>query len=75
MSEKEIRDQITYFEGVVQKLSLEIGKASSLWQDNKYSELYSSVAQVATLSRDFMATGDKCINSLSQFNKISEEKY
>lgn len=75
MGEKEIRDQITYFQGVVQKLSLEIGKASNLWQDDKYSELYSSVAQIAALSRDFMTTGDKCISSLSQFNKISEEKY
>ncbi len=75
MSEKNIRDQVTYFEGVVQKLSSEIGKASALWQDSKYSELYSSLAQVAALSRDFMTAGDKCISSLSQFNKISEEKY
>lgn len=75
MSEKQIRDQVSYFEGVVHNLSLEIGKVSTLWQDSKYSELYTSVAQVATLSRDFMAAGDKCINSLSQFNKISDEKY
>lgn len=75
MSEKQIRDQVSYFEGVVHNLSSEIGKVSTLWQDSKYSELYTSVAQVATLSRDFMAAGDKCINSLSQFNKISDEKY
>lgn len=75
MSSAKIRKDLQLFQSSVKKLSTGVGQASSLWKDEKYSELSSSVSQVASQSKQVMVTGDRVCASLDKFDKISAEKY
>lgn len=68
---KEMRD----FQAAIQKLSSGIGQASSLWKDAKYSELSSSVGEIATQSRDVLVSGERCCSAVSRFDRIADEDY
>ena len=70
-----IRQDVDAFQLAVRKLSGEIGKASSLWSDAKFSELFAAVSAIANMSKDVIVTGDKCCSSIDKFVKISEEHY
>lgn len=70
-----IKKELEQFQSSLKKLSLGISSASSLWKDNKYSELSSAVSKVASHSKDFVMSGNACCKSLEKFKKVSEEKY
>jgi len=75
METSNIKKNLQDFQAAVEKLSCVIGRASSLWSDAKFSELSSSVAHVATQSKDLMMSGNKCCFSIDRFDKITTEKY
>ena len=75
MSSASIRKDLQLFQASVKKLSAGVGQASSLWKDEKFSELSSSVSQVATQSKQVMMTGDRICASLDKFDKIAAENY
>lgn len=75
MSSASIRKDLQLFQASVKKLSDGVGKASSLWKDQKFSELSSSVSQVAMQSKQVMMTGDRVCTSLDKFDKIAAENY
>ena len=68
---KEMRD----FQAAVQRLSSGISQASVLWRDSKYSELSSSVGEIATQSRDVLISADRCCAAVRKFEKIADEDY
>lgn len=70
-----IKKDIGEFQKAVQKLSSEIGKAGSLWGDQKFSELSSSVRVVANMSKDVIVSGDRCCSAIDKFDKIASEQY
>lgn len=70
-----IRKDVDEFQKAVQKLSSGIGKAASLWGDQKYSELSSAVRVVANMSKDVIVTGDRCCSAIDKFDKIASEQY
>lgn len=70
-----IRKDVDEFQKAVQKLSLEIGKATSLWGDQKYSELSSAVRVVANMSKDVIVSGDRCCSAIDKFDKIASEQF
>ena len=49
--------------------------ASSLWKDEKFSKLSSSVAKIANQSKDVMVMGDRCCSSIDKFEKIASEQH
>lgn len=75
MGTENIRKELQIFQASVKKLSAGVGAASSLWKDGKFSELSSSVAEVANQSKDVMVAGDRCCSSIEKFEKIASEKY
>lgn len=75
MGIERIRKELTTFQSSIQKLSTGINKASSLWKDEKYLELSSSMGIVANQSKDVMLSGERCCSSVERFNKISSEQY
>ena len=70
-----LRKDIETFCASVKKLSSDIGTASSLWSDPKFSELSSSISEIAGFSKNVIVTGDKCCSSMDKFQRIAEEKY
>ena len=72
---QQIKKDINNFQMSVQKLGTEIKVASALWQDPKYSELYSEMTQIANLSRAVLVAGDKSCESIDEFFKIASEEY
>lgn len=70
-----IRKDIDEFQKAVQKLSSRIGKAGSLWGDQKYSELSSAVRTVANMSKDIIISGDRCCSAIDKFDKIASGKF
>lgn len=70
-----ISKEIRAFQAAVQKLSGGVSQASALWRDSKYSELSSSVGEIATQSRDVMVSGERCCSTVSKFEKIADEDY
>lgn len=75
MSSENIKKEMQIFQASVKKLSAGVGAASSLWKDKKFSELSSSVAEIANQSKDVIVTGDRCCSSIDKFEKIASEKY
>ena len=75
MSDDAIRKEIELFQSSVMKLSGEVGKAGMIWNDPKYSELSSSVSQIANESKDVILAGDRCCASIGKMEKIASEKY
>lgn len=75
MGTENIRKEMQIFQASIKNLSAGINRASSLWKDTKFSELSTSIGEVANNSRDVMVTGDRCCSSVDKFNKIAEEKY
>lgn len=75
MSSANIRKDLQLFQTSVKRLSAGVGQASSLWKDEKFSELSSSVSQVATQSKQVMMTGDRICSSLDKFDRIAAENY
>lgn len=74
MDSKSIRQEIQLFQTSVKKLSVEVGKVSSLWKDDKFNSLLSSVVEVANQSKNILLTGDRCCSSIDKFEKIASEK-
>ncbi len=75
MGALEIKKDLQDFKTAVRKLSDGIGRASSLWSDDKFSELSLSVSHVAAQSKDLMMSGDRCCSSIDMFDRIAAEKY
>lgn len=75
MGVESIRKEMNLFQTSVRNLSAGVGNASSLWKDEKFSELSASVAEVAKNSRDVLISGERCCSSLDKFNQIAAEKY
>ena len=70
-----IRQDIDGFQVAVKRLSGEIGKASAIWNDPKFSELSSTVRLIADISKSVIITGEKSCVSIDKFVKLSEEEY
>ena len=70
-----IRQDIDGFQIAVKRLSTEIGKAASIWNDPKFSELSAAVSVIANMSKDVIVTGEKSCLSIDKFEKLSEEQY
>ncbi|MBQ3330156.1 MAG: hypothetical protein IJG87_03145 [Ruminococcus sp.] len=63
------------FQLSVKKLSDSVGQASSLWKDDKFSQLSLSVSQVANQAKRVMVTGERVCTSLDKFDSIASETY
>ena len=59
----------------IRKNGAGISRASSLWKDEKFSELSASIGEVANNSKSVIVSGDRCCSSVDKFNKIAGEKY
>ena len=75
MGPEGIRKELAAFQSSIKRLTADISKTSSLWRDEKYAELASSMGNVATQSRDVMLSGERCCSSVDKFNRIAGEKY
>lgn len=74
MSLQGIQQEVQMFQSSVMKLSGSIGQAAVLWRDQKYSDLSSSVSQVASQAKDVIVSGERCCSSVSAFQKIAAEE-
>lgn len=72
---QQIKRELESFQTSIQKLSLGIKTASSLWKDPKYSELSSEITQVANMSKTVLIAGDKSCEVINKFFKVAEEEY
>ncbi|MEE1057481.1 MAG: hypothetical protein UH239_09585 [Acutalibacteraceae bacterium] len=70
-----IKKDIQIFQSSIKNLSAGISRASSLWKDEKYSELSASIREVANNSKNVIVTGDRCCSTVDKFIKIAAEKY
>ncbi len=75
MGTESIRKEMQIFQSSIKNLSAGIGRASSLWKDEKFSELSASIGEVANNSKNVMVASDRCCSSVDKFNKIAAEKY
>ncbi len=75
MGTESIRKEMQIFQSSIKKLSAGMNQASSLWKDEKFSELSASIGEVANNSKNVMVAGDRCCSSVDKFNKIAAEKY
>lgn len=75
MSSVLIKKDMEMFQRSVRKLSTEIGRASSIWTDSKFSELSASVSTIANMSKDVIVASERCCSSADRFEKIGNEKY
>lgn len=75
MGSESIRKELQAFQASIKSLSASVSQASSLWRDEKFSELSSSVSEIANQSRDVMVAGDRCCASIERFLTIAAEKY
>ena len=75
MGTEKIRKEMQIFQSSIKNLSAGISRASSLWKDEKFSELSASVGDVANNSKNIMVIGEKCCSSIDKFDKIAAEKY
>ncbi len=75
MSSENIKKEMQIFQASVKKLSTGVGAASSLWRDEKFSDLSLSVAEIANQSKDVIIAGDRCCSSIDKFEKIASEEY
>lgn len=75
MGVENVRKDMQGFQVAVKKLSVGVKQASSLWKDEKFSELSASVREVANNSKEVMTAGDRCCSSIEKFNKIATENY
>lgn len=75
MGVDKIRKEMQLFQVSLKKLSSSVSGTSSLWKDEKFSELYSSINEVAGQSKNVMVTADKCCDSITKFEKIASERY
>lgn len=70
-----LRTDLEQFEKAVKKLGSGISKASSIWSDEKYSELFASVQTIAQNSKEVLVNGESACESVDQLVKIASEKY
>ncbi len=70
-----IQRDLSDFQQSVQKLSAGIKGAASLWRDPKYSELSSSISEVANNARSVLVSGERCCNSIDKFFKVASEEF
>lgn len=75
MNSSLIHTDIQEFEKSVKKLSSEISKASSIWNDSKYSELFASIQEIAHISREVIVMGERGCKSIDQLERIASEQY
>lgn len=75
MGIENIRKEMQIFQSSIKNLSAGISRASSLWKDEKYSELSASIGEVANNSKNVMVAGDRCCSSVDKFIKVAAEKY
>ncbi len=75
MGNENIRKEIQIFQSSIKNLSAGINRASSLWKDEKFSELSAFIGEVANNSKNVIVAGDRCCSSVDKFNKIAAEKY
>lgn len=75
MGSIKVRKEMEQFQAAIKKLSDGVGKASLLWKDEKFSELNSSVQNLALQSKEYMVYGDRCSSSIDRFDKIASENY
>lgn len=75
MATENIKREMQIFQSSIKNLSTGINRASSLWKDEKFSELSASIGEVANNSKNVMVAGDRCCSSVDKFNKIAAEKY
>ena len=75
MGTESIRKEMKIFQSSIKNLSAGISRASSLWKDEKFSELSASIGEVANNSKNIMVAGDRCCSSIEKFDKIAAEKY
>ncbi len=75
MGSQSISKEMQAFQKSVQKLSSGISRASSLWRDSKFTELSSSVGEIANQSRDVLVSGERCCVAVDKFDKIASEEY
>ena len=75
MGSENIKKEMQIFQSSVKQLSVGIGRASSLWKDEKFSELSASIGEIANQSKDVIVAGDRCCSTIDKFDKIAAEKY
>lgn len=75
MGTEDIRKEMQIFGASIKNLSAGISRASSLWKDEKFTELSVSIGEVANNSKNVMVAGDRCCSSVDKFNRIASEKY
>lgn len=75
MGTETIRKEMQIFQSSIKNLSAGISQTSSLWKDEKFSDLSASIGEVANNSKNVMVAGDRCCSSVDKFNKIAAEKY
>ena len=75
MDSELIKKQLDSFQASVKKLSSEIGRASTIWKDDKFFELSSVVSDIANQSMEVIVSGDRACSSIERFNKIATEEY
>ena len=71
MGSESIRKEMQIFQSSIKNLSAGISRTASLWKDEKFSELSSSIGEVANDSKNVMVAGDRCCLSVDKFNKIA----
>lgn len=71
MGAEKIKIEMKTFQTSVKRLSAGVSQASILWKDEKFSELSSSVSEVANQSKNIMVSADRCCSSIDKFEKIA----
>lgn len=63
------------FQEAAERLSHVIRGAGTLWQDENYRQLSSSVAGLGRQTRDVLEAQERCRRSVEYFHQIAREKY
>lgn len=74
MGTEKIRKEMQIFQASIKRLSVGVGRVSNLWKDEKFSELSSSLSEVANQSKIIIVAADRCCTSIDKFEKIAAEK-
>ena len=75
MGSENIKREMQLFQSSIKRLSTGISQASSLWKDEQFSGLSTSVSEIANQSKDVIVAGDRCCSSIDKFDEIAAEKY
>ena len=71
---QQIEADVDKVQNHVQKLSISIQSAGSLWKDPQFSDLMSGISKIALQAKKVIVTGDKLCETINGFYNIVDDE-